>query len=71
MIMYFILIFKVVQIIFFGVVLILIQGYVYCLLILETEEGRERSIDVREKHRSVASCMHPNRELNPQTRYVP
>ena len=29
-------------------------------LILETGEGRERNIDVREKHRSVASYIHPN-----------
>ena len=35
-----------------------------CLLILEREEGkereRERNIDVREKHQSIASCIHPD-----------
>ena len=30
-----------------------------CLLILEREEGRERSIDVRVKHRLVASHALP------------
>ena len=32
---------------------------------------RERNIDMREKYWSVASCMHPNRGLNLQPRYVP
>ena len=27
---------------------------------LERGEGRERNIDVKEKHQSVASCMHPD-----------
>ena len=33
-----------------------------CLLILEREEGlgRERNINMREKHWSVASCTHPD-----------
>ena len=50
-----------------------------CLLIFFWERERERNIDVREKHWSVASCMRPNqgsnrnldmcpdRESNPQT----
>ena len=46
-----------------------------CLLILEREEGgereRERNINVREKHRSVASHVHPNQGSTPQPRFVP
>ena len=46
-----------------------------CLLILERGEGRERewerNIDVREKHRSVASHMCPVGEPNLQPRHVP
>ena len=34
------------------------------------ERERERNIDVREKHPSVASHRHPDRESNPQPRYV-
>ena len=30
------------------------------------EEGREKNIDVREEHQSVASCMHPDQEWNPK-----
>ena len=37
----------------------------------EREKRGERNIDVREKHRLVASCMHPNHGLNPQLRHVP
>ena len=37
----------------------------------ERERNRKRKIDVREKHRLVASCPHPNRGLNMQPRYVP
>ena len=37
----------------------------------ERERQRERNIEVREKHRSVASHMYPNGELKPQRRYVP
>ena len=36
----------------------------FFLLISEHEEGIERNIDVREKHRSATSSMHPR--LNPQ-----
>lgn len=45
---------------------ILTWGYV--LLILEREGGseRERNIYVKENHRSVASRVHPDQELNPQ-----
>ena len=35
------------------------------------EGERQRKIHVREKHQSVASCMHPNLGLNPQPRRVP
>ena len=31
----------------------------------------ERNIDVREKYQLVASPMHPNQGLSPQTRHVP
>ena len=41
------------------------------LLILERGEGRERNINVRVKHWSVASCMHPDWGPNPQPRHVP
>ena len=51
------------------------------LLILESEEEeereegrkeeRERHIDVREQHWSVASHTHPDQESNPQLRFVP
>ena len=41
-----------------------------CLVILERGEGRkrerERNIDVKEKHRLVASCMRPDWEPNRQ-----
>ena len=37
-----------------------------CLLILEREEGREGERE-KEKHCLVASCVRPDRELNPQT----
>ena len=43
--------------------------------ILERWEGREkekeRDTDVREKHRLVASRMHPDWGLNSQPRHVP
>ena len=47
-------------------------GYVYWFK-RGREGGREkeRSIDVWEKHQSVASHTCPNQELNPQPRYVP
>ena len=32
-------------------------------------EERERNINVTEKHRSVASCMHPDWGPNPQSRH--
>ena len=35
------------------------------------EKERERNIDVREKHQSVACCTHPDWGLNLQPRYVP
>ena len=34
------------------------------------ERERERNINVRDKHWSVASCMHPDPKLNLQPRYV-
>ena len=37
----------------------------------ERKGKRERDLDVREKHRLVASHMHSNQESNPQLRYVP
>ena len=49
------------------ILLILIRGYVYQFL--EREEGRgrerERNTDVTEKHRLVASSMHPYQGSNP------
>ena len=42
-----------------------------CLLILERGEERERNINVREKHGSIASHRRPNRESNPKPRKVP
>ena len=45
------------------------------LLVWEREEWRgkegERNIRVREKYWWVASCMHPDKGLNPQPRHVP
>ena len=35
------------------------------------EKGRERNINVEEKHQSVASCNTPNRGPGPQPRHVP
>ena len=35
------------------------------------ERERDRNIDVREKHRLVASCTHPNQGLNSRPRHVP
>ena len=40
-------------------------------LLLEREGGRDENIDVREKHRLVASPMCLDRGLNLQPRYVP
>ena len=34
------------------------------------EEERERNIDVREKHQSVASCTRPKGRLNQKARHV-
>ena len=49
------------------------KDFVY--LFLERGEGREkekeRNIDVREKHRSVASHTHPDQGPNAQPRRVP
>ena len=35
------------------------------------ERQRKRNIDVKEKHRSVASCMPSDQGSNSQPRYVP
>ena len=35
------------------------------------EKERERYINVREKHRLVISCTHPDQGPNPQPRHVP
>ena len=35
-------------------------------LLLEREEGRERNIDLREKHALVASCTRPDQGLEPK-----
>ena len=40
-------------------------------LFLEKEEGRERNMEMREKHRPVASGMCPDQGPNPQSRHVP
>ena len=40
------------------------------MLILERGVGRERNIDVREKHQLVASCTWPNRGPDLQPRHV-
>ena len=47
--------------------------YLFILKIEEVggERGKERNINVREKHQFVASCMHPDWGLNPKPRYVP
>ena len=48
---------------------LLVENSVFNILfiyLLETGEGREKNIDVREKHWSVASCMRPHRESNQQ-----
>ena len=37
----------------------------------EREKERKRNIDVREKHRLVAPCIHPDRGWNPRPRCVP
>ena len=37
----------------------------------DRERQRERNINVRQKHRYVASHMHPDWELNLQPEYVP
>ena len=36
----------------------------------EGERERERNIDMREKHRSVASHMHPDTGWNPEPEYM-
>ena len=35
------------------------------------ERERERKMDVREKHQSIAFCMHPDQKSNLQPRDVP
>ena len=45
----------------------LTQGFFFSLLLEREEgraEGRERNIDVREKHRSAASSAHPDQGSN-------
>ena len=37
----------------------------------ETERGKKKNIDVKEKHRSVASHVHPDQGWNSQPRCVP
>ena len=37
----------------------------------EREEEKEGNINMREKHQSVASCIHPDWGLNPHPRPVP
>ena len=54
---------------FFSFFLLLTWGYV--LLIFQRERDRERNIDVREEHWSVASHMHPNQRSNMQPWCVP
>ena len=49
---------------------ILTQGHFFSLL-LKTKGERERDINAREKHRSVASHLHPDQGSNPQHRHVP
>ena len=46
-----------------------------CLLILERGKERKRrretNLNVREKNRLAASCMHPDQGLNPQPGHKP
>ena len=35
------------------------------------ERERERDVNSKEKHQSVASCTHPDQGPHPQPRYVP
>ena len=42
----------------------------FYLFIFREGKGRERNIDVREKHRSFVSCMRPDQGPNPQPRGV-
>ena len=44
---------------------------IFSSLLLEREDGRERNIDARKKHRSVASHRRLGRGLNPKPRDVP
>ena len=37
----------------------------------EEKGGGEKNSYVREKHQSIASHMHPDQGLNPQSGYVP
>ena len=51
---------------------ILTQGHLFIAFReREREEGRERNIDVREKHQLVASHIYNDQGLNLQPRYVP
>ena len=43
----------------------------FIYLFLEREEGRERNIDVQEKHLLAASCTHLDLEPDMQPRHVP
>ena len=48
--------------------------YLLTYLFLESGEGRAKgreNINVREKHRLVASRIYPDQRLNPQPRHVP
>lgn len=37
----------------------------------EREKEREKNTDARKKQLLVASCLHPDRRLNPRPRHVP
>ena len=44
---------------------------IFSLLLEREEAGRERNVDVREKHQFVVSCICPYQGSNLQTRHVP
>lgn len=45
------------------------KRFVFNYFFLEREKGRkkEKNTDVREQHRLIASCMHPDRGMEPTT----
>ena len=55
-------------------VLLFFKDLIYLCIFRERgreEEKRERNINVYDKHRLVASHMHPDQGPNPQSRHVP